>query len=270
MLFAASGELKFKKSVLANYYPTYSKIKDTLFTLTNNYIEINLNEQRAKLHQKNDSTLEFKISSGNSKISKGIETPTGIFTVQNKSPLATSKQFNDAKLFNWIGFNGNIGFHGLEGKSYYNTLGKRASSHGCVRISIEDGKTLYSKVKTGTPVIVVDKEPARIISFIDSNEFYLPNNIFIDNFLKPNRKLLNRRLDNLYSGLAFRENYERIVINVSYILRNWIIDVGDFSKVPEKQKEPLLGSFLKFKSDNATSNIKSKKLLFKDSTKMVQ
>ena len=246
-----------------DYEYSLGKVKDTLFTLTNNFIEVNLKTQRAILHQKNDSDLVFLISTGNPNISEGIETPQGIFTVQNKNPLATSKQFNDAKLFNWIGVSGNVGFHGLEGKKYYATLGKRASSHGCIRISIEDGKILYDKVKPGTPVIVHNAEPARVISFIDSNVVYNYKYQFIDQSLKPFRKFINQRLENLYKGNSFIENHEKFVFNGKYILKGWKFDEGDFKRVPNKQKEPILGSFLVSKFDNLTVSILLDSLYFK-------
>jgi hypothetical protein len=246
-----------------DYEYSLGKVKDTLFTLTNNFIEVNLKTQRAILHQKNDSDLVFLISTGNPNISEGIETPQGIFTVQNKSPLATSKQFNDAKLFNWIGVSGNVGFHGLEGKKYYATLGKRASSHGCIRISIEDGKILYDKVKPGTPVIVHDNEPARVISFIDSNVINNYKYQIIDQSLKKFRKYVNQRLENLYKGYGFIENHEKFVFNGKYILKGWKFDEGDFKRVPNKQKEPILGSFLVSKFDNLTVSILLDSLYFK-------
>ena len=35
-------------------------------------------------------------------------------------------------------------------------LGKKASSHGCVRLSVADAKWLYNNVTTGTKVVITN------------------------------------------------------------------------------------------------------------------
>ena len=129
-----------RETANTGYYFSYIPTKDTVYLLGDNYIEIVLKKQRAILNRKNDSAIIYKISSGNDKIPKGQETPDGLYTVQSKSPMAISKQFKNAELYHWIGYNGNVGFHGLKGNGYYNTLGIRPSSHGCVRIAREDAE----------------------------------------------------------------------------------------------------------------------------------
>lgn len=217
----------------------FSPVKDTIYVLGDAYIEICLETQTAKLVQRNGNIFEYKISSGNPFISEGIETTTGIFTVQSKSPKAISKQFNNAELFWWVGFNGNIGFHGLAGNSYYHHLGVRSSSHGCVRISREDGKDLYEKVRVGTPVMVYKSEPARIFAFADFDFFVKSPSAILLNDDASIRRFLNNRLDNLYQGKAHTRNKTRLFIDGTTKLRQLKISEGDFAKVSIIQEVPI-------------------------------
>ena len=221
-------------------YLEYLPIKDTIYVLGDSYIELSLKSQTATLYLRNDSILSFKISSGTDRIKKGLKTPPGLFTVQSKSPMAVSKQFEDAELFNWIGFNGNIGFHGLKGNSYYWRLGSYPSSHGCVRISREDGKKLYDKVKIGTPVFVFEDEPAITLSFAEKNQ-YNPN---LDYIFKQRsyyqNKIIKERLKNLYFGLALRNNVEKLFLDGTTSLKPGGYDIGLAEKIAKRQKRPLI------------------------------
>ncbi len=217
----------------------FSPVKDTIYVLGDEYIEICLKTQTAKLVQRNGNSFEYKISSGNPFISQGIETTTGVFTVQSKSPKAISKQFNNAELFWWVGFNGNIGFHGLAGNGYYHHLGVRSSSHGCVRISREDGKDLYEKVRVGTPVMVYKSEPARIFAFADFDDYAKSPSAILLNDDASIRRFLNNRLDNLYQGKAHTKNKTRVFIDGATKLRQLKISEGDFAKVSIIQEVPI-------------------------------
>lgn len=217
----------------------FSPVKDTIYVLGDEYIEICLKTQTAKLVQRNGNSFEYKISSGNPFISQGIETTTGVFTVQSKSPKAISKQFNNAELFWWVGFNGNIGFHGLAGNGYYHHLGVRSSSHGCVRISREDGKDLYEKVRVGTPVMVYKSEPARIFAFADFDDYAKSPSAILLNDDASIRRFLSNRLDNLYQGKAHTRNKTRVFIDGATRLRQLKISEGDFAKVSIIQEVPI-------------------------------
>jgi len=216
-----------------SYDYQYIPRKDTVFIENDRYIEISLKTQLATLKRKNDSDLVFKVSTGNPNILKGIKTTPGIFTVQSKSRLAISKQFENAELINWIGFNGNIGFHGLRTNGYYGHLGKRPSSHGCVRIGRESSDTLYKYVKIGTPVIVIEDSPARIIAFlpdsIHSKFTYIDDNPTF-------RKVLNTRLNNLYNGYANSDYGNNLLIQSGIVLKKLKIGIGADSLIAHKQK----------------------------------
>lgn len=239
---------------------------DTVYLLSDEYIEISLKQQLARLYFRNGDTLEFKISSGNPFIKKGISTPEGIFTVQSKYREAVSKQFNNAKLFNWIGFNGNIGFHGLEGRGYYNHLGQRPSSHGCVRISTEDGEQIFKSVKVGTPVIVHNGSPARVFRFAYLKEMKANYDMILMNDRNLLR-LMKKRLKNLYSGEAYRLNRGKIFMDGRSVLRFGGIDVGLFELIPSRQKNHVDNpELLAFRKDNANLTFNYYDISVKDSS----
>jgi hypothetical protein len=238
------AHLSGRQSVLSDEFGfEYLPLKDTIHLLSDVYIEISLEEQEAILHRRNDSSLHFRVSTGNAYIAKGKSTPEGIFTVQGKSREATSKQFENAKLFHWIGFNGNIGFHGLEGAGYYRHLGLRPSSHGCVRIGRDDAEKLYQYVRKGTPVIVHSGEPAVEMKFSEIKGFR-PNHDF---FLLTDKKTLSRmkkRLSNLYMGKAIGNNFGRIFMDGISPLKLYGFEIGNAGKLSPRQELPLVSNFV--------------------------
>jgi hypothetical protein len=174
--------------------------RDTAFVYGDRYMILDLKTQQVTLFVRDSANRIFNISSGNPYISEGMETPTGIFTIMSKSPLAISKQFNDAKLHSWMGINGNIGFHGLDGNGYYWNLGRRPSSHGCVRISREDGKKLYGLVPLGTPIFVVKGAPVIIPAFSKENDVISASDISLAKRNPETVELMNKRIQDFYNG----------------------------------------------------------------------
>lgn len=230
-----SKSLKIKNDVV---YP-YIRMKDTFYLLGEQYVKVSLKDQTATVYFRNDSSVTYKISSGNGNISKGIFTPTGFYTVQSKSPKALSKQFDDAELFNWVGFNVNIGFHGLAGSGYYNHLGRRPSSHGCIRISREDGAKLYKQVQLGTPVIVVSDEPAVEFKFANVKDIRQDIDFIFQSKDKATSLFFKDRMKAVYEGDFYTKYGNKIFFDGNKIVRNKGIDIGLFENVPYFQKEPL-------------------------------
>jgi lipoprotein-anchoring transpeptidase ErfK/SrfK len=102
-----------------------------------------------------------RISSGR----KGYDTPLGKYKVHTRSPKAYSQKY-DAWMLNWMGFtsDGNYGIHGLEGSSYERHLGNVAS-HGCIRLSRKYAKDLYTRVKVGMPVTIVNEKKLALAEY---------------------------------------------------------------------------------------------------------
>jgi hypothetical protein len=150
-----------------DYEVSFGLLRDTLYVLDSTYLEVRLDQQKIYQHFRSGRVQAYICSTGDPRIEDGIATREGIFTVQWKSKKYMSQQFG-VYLNYWMPFDGGIGFHGLQGRSYYRYLGKRRSSHGCVRISNETGASLFSQVQKGTVVYVHSGAPARVLMFGDS------------------------------------------------------------------------------------------------------
>lgn len=216
----------------------YSKPKDTIHLLGNSYIMISLKKQTATvfLRDSEDSSV-YKVSTGATWISQGMSTPEGLFTVQSKSVKAVSKQFNNASLLSWVGFNGNIGFHGLDGSGYYHHLGVRPSSHGCVRISREDGKSLFKQVRLGTPVLVYKEEPSMVFAFSSLADFRTGQDILLDRKTVQTYRMMKARIDALYEGDYYKIADSKIFMNGTSVIRDRGFAIGKASKIAQVQRD---------------------------------
>jgi lipoprotein-anchoring transpeptidase ErfK/SrfK len=104
---------------------------------------------------------EDKVSSG----MRGYDTPPGVYHVVNKAPKAYSEKYT-AWMLHWMGLtkDGSYGMHGLEGSSYERHLG-HVASHGCVRLSREYAKDLFTRVSIGMPVYIVNDPELNLQTF---------------------------------------------------------------------------------------------------------
>lgn len=224
------------KSIMFEYFPD---MKDTLYALGDQYVEVSVETQTATLYQRNGENIEYKVSTGTRRVRRGVETRTGIFTVQNKYYEIISRQFYNSSLYNWIGFDGNIGFHGLKSKGYYRHLGKRACSHGCVRISLEDGRDLFERIKTGTPVMVFDREPAFVFAFADKDDFNQKRDYIFSNNIEKDQKAVRENLQRLYGGRFFKHPRKKLFFDGETILKQGVYETGDSRLVAGRQIRPL-------------------------------
>jgi lipoprotein-anchoring transpeptidase ErfK/SrfK len=100
---------------------------------------------------------------------QGLETPAGLYHIQNKavnpgwqvpnSPWAGSLAGTfvppgpaDPIKARWLGIIDGAGIHGVD-PSEYGSIG-HAGSHGCVRMRIPDVIDLYPRVPVGTPILI--------------------------------------------------------------------------------------------------------------------
>ncbi len=218
----------FAESIIAKKdsisFLRYTKVKDTLYTDADHILEVNLSEQKIYLHFRGGRIKSFLCSTGDSRLDKGVKTPEGIFIIQNKSREVYSTQLDSTLMLNWMGFNFNIGFHALLGNSYYKYLGKRVSSHGCIRIKREDSEYLYRIIKIGTPVFIHSGSSARVVAFTNSNEIYhSPNH---RNLIK----LARLNLVYLESGIYLHKRV-KLLINRKNLTHTGI-SIGDEKLVP--------------------------------------
>lgn len=217
----------------------YVPIKDTLYYLGDDYIEVCLDSQRAYFFTREGAIDTVKISSGNKFIPRGIETPTGLYAVQNKSPIQISRLFDNTEMLNWIGFNNNIGFHGLRKTGYYASLGRRPTSHGCVRMSNEDGVRWYKKVRIGIPVLVYRKKPVWKIKFANLDEFDPNKDVLIERGNRLVYYWFNERLKKLINGNYFRNDFGKIFLAPRLRMDNSTIIVETDKEFARYQKQKL-------------------------------
>ncbi len=205
-------------------------LRDTVYTIKSTFIEVNLTTQSGYLFSKGDSVYKFEISTGNKKLFEAVDTKEGLFVIQSKMAKVHSQQFDSTLLINWMGFNYGIGFHALAGNSYYKYLGVRKSSHGCVRISKEDAKYIYSKIEIGTPVLIHSGDNAVYIGFADSSD----TNTFSDYSSNELNKILPERFNTLYEGKYLVKSLNKILVGKNNVTHNGL-KIGDSKRIPEKQ-----------------------------------
>ena len=206
----------------------FRNLRDTVYTLKDHFVEVNLLTQYATLYSRDGSSRIIPVSTGTKKIEDGIETREGIFVLQWKAKKMHSVQFDSTLMINWMGFNSGIGFHALEGKSYYKYLGKKNVSHGCVRMTRKDAELLFTLLEKGTPVFVHKGNGAIKIAFTESNDNY---KYFSSNEL---RKSLTERYSFLYSGEYLLNINQKLVIDERNI-NSFGLPIGDASLIPSRQ-----------------------------------
>lgn len=217
----------------------FARICDTVYVPGERFIEVNLATQHATLRYRNGDTVLVPISSGRITNDGGILTPTGIFSIQSKTREAISRQFGNTKMLWWIGFNYNVGFHGLEVNSYYRHLGIRPSSHGCVRTGREAVENLYKRVSEGDPVIVHEGNPARILAFTDTMRFDTNKAFALGSRTKITGKLMEERLRLLYTGERIARQNFSLYIPLAKQLRPGGYAVGCRDSVTAPQQRPI-------------------------------
>jgi len=219
-------EIKYSFNPLVKY--DFKQLRDTVFTNKDYFIDVNLATQQACLYSRDGSELHFPISSGTKRVEQGMDTNEGLFAIQWKSKKQYSVQFDSTVMLNWMGFNNGIGFHALQGKSYYKYLGKKNVSHGCVRLSREDAQIVYEKVERGTPVLIHKGNNAITVAFTSEGESY-NNHSYSETY-----KLLKERYQRLYDGNYFISSNEKIIINEKNIYSNGL-PIGNAELIPAKQ-----------------------------------
>ena len=124
---------------------------------TNYLLNVNINEQKLYVYKKTlNSWLLYKTIICSTGI-VGEETPLGVYSIQNKGEWFFSEKYQQGGKY-WIQFWNNYLFHSVPfDETQKNildyTLGK-PSSHGCIRLSVEDSKWLYDNIPINSKVII--------------------------------------------------------------------------------------------------------------------
>lgn len=122
---------------------------------TGKYIDIDTKSQVMVLFENGVAIRSFIVSSGK----RGMDTPTGNFSIHNKTPRAWSKTYGLYMPY-WMAIvpGGKFGIHELPEwpggyKEGANHLGTPVS-HGCVRLGVGSAKEVYDWTDIGTPVVI--------------------------------------------------------------------------------------------------------------------
>ena len=107
-------------------------------------VVISLSDQMAYLYRGDSLVAATTISSGRD----SKPTPTGIFSILNKTPMYRSKKYDNAPMpyaqfFDPAGIALHAGY-----------VGDEPNSHGCVHLPLSFAKKLYSIVDLGTPIYI--------------------------------------------------------------------------------------------------------------------
>ncbi|MDE7323386.1 MAG: L,D-transpeptidase/peptidoglycan binding protein [Lachnospiraceae bacterium] len=118
------------------------------------YVEIDLTSQHLWVYKEGQLVEETDFVSGN--VSRGYNTPVGIYSITYKERNATLKGANYASHVNyWMPFNGNVGMHDASWRSSFGEdIYLRGGSHGCVNLPVKKAEVIYEYVEQGEPVIV--------------------------------------------------------------------------------------------------------------------
>ncbi len=136
--------------------PVYSYkalIRDT-DDIGNSYLEIDLNRQMVYVYIDGELKISTPTVTGN--LSRGFDTPTGVFPINYKERDAVLRGENYASPVKyWMPFNGNVGLHDADWRdSFGGNIYKNRGSNGCVNLPPGNAKTIYDLVYPGMPVIV--------------------------------------------------------------------------------------------------------------------
>ncbi len=215
-----------------NIVLSHMRVIDTVYTTDSLYLDVNLAKQDVTVRFRNGTSRRFLISSGTPALREGMATPAGLYTVQNMVPMAISKQFNDARLHHWIGVQGGVGFHGLDGSGYYGYLGKRPSSHGCIRMSREEVGEMYKIVHPGAMILVHYGTAARAVAFCSPSD--TAGAQLIDSASVYNKGLGRERLSALMTGRYWTDPSPRLVHLAGQKVR-WGLAIGEAKMVPKQE-----------------------------------
>ena len=120
-------------------------------------VYLNLDKQITYIYEGSNNNWnlikEFPSSTG----IEGKETPKGIFSVTNRGEWFFSEEFQQGGKY-WVQFMGDYLFHSLPfDETQTNildyTIGE-PSSHGCIRLKVEDAKWLYDNIANDTKIII--------------------------------------------------------------------------------------------------------------------
>lgn len=126
-------------------------------SLTDYLIYVDTDSQTTNIYTGSKNKWNLKKSMKCSTGIKDKETPSGVYTVQNRDEWFFSEKYKQGGKY-WVQFDGDYLFHSLpydkDKQTVVDTTLGTPASHGCIRLSLEDSKWLYDNVTKSTKVII--------------------------------------------------------------------------------------------------------------------
>lgn len=122
-------------------------------------VVINLSEQRVYVYEDNVLIKTFVCSSGLDE--NNYHTPKGLYRIGDRGDSFFSPKYGQGA-YHWVRFNNNYLFHSIPFDENRNIIEEEAaklgqkSSHGCIRLSLDDALWFYNNIPRGTPVLIKD------------------------------------------------------------------------------------------------------------------
>ncbi|MBS1493818.1 MAG: L,D-transpeptidase [Bacteroidetes bacterium] len=225
-------------------------LMDTVYTDKDNWLELKIHEQMVYVHWRNGKTDKYPVSTGNKFLDKGLESRPGLFAIFVKEEHHESSQFDNADMYHFMPFNQGIGFHSINGTAYYQHLGVRPSSHGCIRMKHEDVKKMFGDVELGTIVLAHRGKFARTVAFAPKDydvnqQAYTPQEY---------KQMLAENLYNVLNGKYYVADRKYFVVDPKMIPKSGVY-IGYDREIPKKQEIPKPEFIINYPEDKLTENL---------------
>ncbi|MBS1515358.1 MAG: L,D-transpeptidase [Bacteroidetes bacterium] len=217
---------------------------DTVYTDKENWLELRIHEQMLYVHWRNGKIDKYPVSTGNKFLDKGLESRPGLFAIFVKEEHHESSQFDNADMYHFMPFNQGIGFHSINGTAYYQHLGVRPSSHGCIRMRHDHVKKLFGDVELGTIVLAHNGKYARTIGFAPKEYDASAQEFSPEEY----KRMLAENLYNVLSGKYYVSGRKYFVIDPKIIPKQGVY-IGYDRTVPDKQEVPKPELLITYSND---------------------
>lgn len=137
---------------------TPSNINKLNITSNTSYlINVNLDNQKTYIYKRKDGNWNLIKTCPCSTGISGEDTPCGSFNVQEKGDWFFSEKFKQGGKY-WTQITGDILFHSVpfakDKKTILDYTLNKPASHGCIRLSVDDAKWIYSNVPRGSKILI--------------------------------------------------------------------------------------------------------------------
>lgn len=124
---------------------------------TSYLINVNLENQKTYIYKKKNNNWNLIRTCPCSTGISGEDTPCGSFNVQEKGDWFFSEKFKQGGKY-WTQITGDILFHSVPFARDKTTILdytlNKPASHGCIRLSVDDAKWIYSNIPRGSKILI--------------------------------------------------------------------------------------------------------------------